>query len=236
MWCKWTFKVEWHPPSLRLPSSAACPEWNTVFTKIPMLPFGESRPPTTLNPRDFLPGPLWNVTVKRDSDRDFGLLGSVPAVAWRPTPTEGATLRLHCRGVTWSNWYENFLIPVTTWGLFSVSLHLQAITISTSRGQFLSVVRASWSVIPRSRWPFTFTSSSPTWKRPSLDKHKRKGQSFSNSKWYLWFWQEITEQVSIQVMLLTCTHLPALNHPQSNKIFWLKYITVFFNTPQYQAM
>ena len=163
-------KVEWYPPSLRLPSSAACPEWNTVFTKIPILPFGESRPPTTLNPRDFLPGPLWNVTVKRDSDKDFGLLGSVPVVTWRPTPTMGATLRLHCRGVTWSKWHENFLIPVTTGGLSSVSLHLHATTISTSRGQFLSAVRASWSVIPRSRWPFTFTSSSPTWKRPSLDK------------------------------------------------------------------
>ena len=34
-----------------------------VLTKIPMLPFGESLPPTTLNPSPFLPGPFSKVTV-----------------------------------------------------------------------------------------------------------------------------------------------------------------------------
>ena len=47
-----------HSPSLRLPVSAACPRGKIVLTKMPILPFGESIPPTTLKPRPFLPPPF----------------------------------------------------------------------------------------------------------------------------------------------------------------------------------
>ena len=51
-------------PSCSFPSSsAACPEGRTVLTKIPIIPLGESRPPTIENPRLFLPGPFSKVTV-----------------------------------------------------------------------------------------------------------------------------------------------------------------------------
>ena len=45
------------PPSLRSGRSAAWPSGNIVLTKIPMLPLGESIPPTTLKPSPFFPGP-----------------------------------------------------------------------------------------------------------------------------------------------------------------------------------
>lgn len=51
-------------PARSVPSSAACPEGKTVFTKIPIIPLGESLPPTMLNPRDFIPGPLKKSTVR----------------------------------------------------------------------------------------------------------------------------------------------------------------------------
>lgn len=50
-------------PAWSVPSSAACPEGKTVFTKIPMFPLGESRPPTMLKPKDFIPGPLKKAIV-----------------------------------------------------------------------------------------------------------------------------------------------------------------------------
>ena len=60
-------------PSFMAPcASIACPTGNTVFTKIPMDPFGESIPPTTLNPNPFLPGPFSNSVVCNDMDNDFG--------------------------------------------------------------------------------------------------------------------------------------------------------------------
>ena len=52
----------------------AWPLGKMVLTKMPMLPFGESLPPTTLKPRPFLPGPFSNAMVCRlywcaDADR-----------------------------------------------------------------------------------------------------------------------------------------------------------------------
>ena len=62
-------------PSLSTPLSAAWPTGKMVLTKMPMLPLGESIPPTTLNPSPFLPGPFSNMTVCRDMDSDLGLGG-----------------------------------------------------------------------------------------------------------------------------------------------------------------
>lgn len=45
-------------PAKRFPLSAACPLTKIVLTKIPMLPFGESFPPTIEKPNDFIPAPL----------------------------------------------------------------------------------------------------------------------------------------------------------------------------------
>lgn len=64
-------------PSLSVPSSTACPVGNMVLTKIPMLPLGESRPPTIENPSPFLPWPFSKTTVWKERLRDFGLRGSV---------------------------------------------------------------------------------------------------------------------------------------------------------------
>ena len=50
-------------PSNNLPFSAACPVGRMVFTNIPIIPFGESRPPTILNPKLFLPCPFSKTTV-----------------------------------------------------------------------------------------------------------------------------------------------------------------------------
>lgn len=55
---------------MSLPSSAACPVGRMVFTNIPMIPFGESLPPTMLKPRLFLPAPfsntiVWNIPLPR---------------------------------------------------------------------------------------------------------------------------------------------------------------------------
>ena len=60
-------------PSLRDPVSAAWPTGNIVLTKMPMLPLGESIPPTTLKPRPFLPPPFSKYTEWRVMERDFGL-------------------------------------------------------------------------------------------------------------------------------------------------------------------
>ena len=67
------------PPSSRLPRRAAWPPGKIDLTKMPMLPRGLSRPPTTLgknkfrgnscetifylNPSPLLPCPLWNTAV-----------------------------------------------------------------------------------------------------------------------------------------------------------------------------
>jgi len=59
-------------PSLRVPSSAACPLGKMDLTKMPMLPRGESLPPTTLNPRPFLPTPFSKTTFcRRDLETVF---------------------------------------------------------------------------------------------------------------------------------------------------------------------
>lgn len=52
-------------PSTSDPFSAACPLVNTVLTKMPISPLGESDPPTMLKPSDLCPAPLWNVTDAR---------------------------------------------------------------------------------------------------------------------------------------------------------------------------
>ena len=49
-------------PSLSLPSWLAWPVGRMVLTKMPMLPFAESRPPTIEKPRDFFPWPFSNTT------------------------------------------------------------------------------------------------------------------------------------------------------------------------------
>lgn len=66
-----------YSPFLSLFSSAACPLGKIVLTKMPMLPLGESRPPTMENPRDFLPRPFSNATVCTDMARLLGRRGSV---------------------------------------------------------------------------------------------------------------------------------------------------------------
>lgn len=65
-------------PSRRVPSSAAWPDSKMVLTKMPMLPLGESWPPTMLKPSDLWPAPFWKMTVNRLMDRDLGLRGRVP--------------------------------------------------------------------------------------------------------------------------------------------------------------
>lgn len=60
-------------PSFKSCDSAAWPVGKIVFTKIPMLPFGESMPPTILKPKDLKPGPLWKMIVVNDTDNDLGL-------------------------------------------------------------------------------------------------------------------------------------------------------------------
>ena len=50
-------------PSRRSGRSAAWPSGKMVLTKMPMLPRGESIPPTTLKPRPFFPGPFSNSTL-----------------------------------------------------------------------------------------------------------------------------------------------------------------------------
>jgi len=49
-------------PSFRVPSSAAWPLGKIDLTNMPMLPRGESLPPTTLKPRPFLPLPFSKTT------------------------------------------------------------------------------------------------------------------------------------------------------------------------------
>ena len=76
-----------HVPSLSLPSSAACPLGKIVFTNIPMLPFGESLPPTTEKPRLFLPRPFSKMTVLTLSARLRGRLSVAPPLKLlRPLP------------------------------------------------------------------------------------------------------------------------------------------------------
>jgi len=48
-------------PSFNDLCSMACPTGKIVFMKIPILPLGESIPPTTLNPSPFLPTILKNL-------------------------------------------------------------------------------------------------------------------------------------------------------------------------------
>ncbi len=62
---KEVIKYKLYLPSLIVPWSAAWPLGKIVLTKIPIFPLGESRPPTTLNPRPFFPGPFSNATVWR---------------------------------------------------------------------------------------------------------------------------------------------------------------------------
>ncbi len=64
-------------PSLRVPSSAACPLGKMDLTKMPMLPRGESLPPTTLNPRPFLPTPFSKTTFCRTDLKTFFLCSSL---------------------------------------------------------------------------------------------------------------------------------------------------------------
>ena len=66
-----------YKPSWSLPSSAAWPVGKMVLTKMPILPFGESRPPTMENPRLFFPGPFSNTTVWNE-------LGRVLFTKWWP--------------------------------------------------------------------------------------------------------------------------------------------------------
>lgn len=58
-------------------SSAAWPFGKMVLTKMPMLPLGESRPPTMEKPRDLRPRPFSNTTVCTDMDRLLGRRGRV---------------------------------------------------------------------------------------------------------------------------------------------------------------
>ena len=60
---RYIFVFQTFLPACKVPSSAACPVGNTVLTKMPIFPLGESRPPTILKPRDFMPGPLKKVTI-----------------------------------------------------------------------------------------------------------------------------------------------------------------------------
>ena len=69
--------MPWYLPSCSLPSSAAWPVGKIVLTKMPILPFGESRPPTMENPRLFFPGPFSNTTVWNE-------LGRVLFTKWWP--------------------------------------------------------------------------------------------------------------------------------------------------------
>ena len=75
-----------HRPSLSVPKSSACPTGKMVLTKIPMLPLGESMPPTTLNPSPFFPGPFSNSTVAICIDSDLGRRGMrLPLCCWAYT-------------------------------------------------------------------------------------------------------------------------------------------------------
>lgn len=56
--------IRMHLPATRFPSSAACPFAKTVFTKMPMLPRGEPRPPTILKPSTFFPDPFSYFTFR----------------------------------------------------------------------------------------------------------------------------------------------------------------------------
>lgn len=64
-------------PAFNRPSSAACPFASIVLTKIPKAPFGESRPPTIVNPKDFFPGPFSSITVWKVQIVERGLRGRV---------------------------------------------------------------------------------------------------------------------------------------------------------------
>ena len=76
--CRWNCPdLYYYLPSWSLPSSAAWPVGKMVLTKMPILPFGESRPPTMENPRLFFPGPFSNTTVWNE-------LGRVLFTKWWP--------------------------------------------------------------------------------------------------------------------------------------------------------
>ena len=74
-------------PSCSFPSSAACPVGRMVLTKIPIMPLGESRPPTMLKPRLFFPGPfsktsVWKIPLA-DDDAIPPLLLALAALLFR---------------------------------------------------------------------------------------------------------------------------------------------------------
>ena len=56
-----------YKPSWSLPFSAAWPVGKIVLTKMPILPLGESLPPTIEKPKLFLPGPFSKMTVWNDA-------------------------------------------------------------------------------------------------------------------------------------------------------------------------
>ena len=58
--CPFTARIS--SPALSWPLSMACPLGMMLLMKIPRAPRGLSAPPTMVNPRDFLPGPLAKAT------------------------------------------------------------------------------------------------------------------------------------------------------------------------------
>ena len=70
----WAHLNSIYEPSWSLPLSAAWPVGKIVLTKMPMLPLGESLPPTIEKPKLFLPGPFSKMIVWNDAGTPWLML------------------------------------------------------------------------------------------------------------------------------------------------------------------